>query len=459
MCFMFSSLHLSMLRIPPRIRSIFFLFLALLLFISWLVLFCIKPVTILPDSYTYLATVDHLGDTSSGRPVLFPLLLLISSQLHLKQSIVCYLIQVLSLAAFCWFCGPRKKLWSLTNIGIFTGLLLLPAIWSYCGSCLTESILFAVQLWIIIFLSFLFFPSRPISLVRVILYSVIISLLAILLKPWLMLYVVGCAALFVAIAWFGKVFRAARVPALVLFIVTLGAFVFSYRYNMSKTASSANIGYLFANSDTVDDLKARLQEEKDTTSEKARFISRIIDDIQLLKAKYNSDPCLAPMEELKVLKVNDNAYVDTVNKAFRIAYFERKKDMLNLMGLSVERYVQDTQLGLSCLDICYGPSITILRKNGVYFAIALSGLTLIYWFIRRRRQSAPVFKKPLSARGKQLLLFVGVLLFTSIFFALFLCISGGIELRRTVLPAVLFQLAAISYLIINKHELMVSKQA
>lgn len=272
-----------------------------------------------------------------------------------------------------------------------------------------------------------------------------------------MLYVVGCSVLFAVIAWFGKAFRSTRVPALVLFIVSLGAFVFSYRYNMSKTASSANIVYLLANSDKVDDLKARLHEAKDTASEEARFISRIIDDIQLLKAKYNSDPYLAPVAELKVLKVDNKVYEDTVNKAFRLAYLQRKKDVINLMGLSVERYVQDTQLGLSCLDICYGPSIKILKKNGVYFAIAFSVLTFIYWFSRKRRKTAPSFRRPPSAIGKQLLIFVGVLIFTSIFFALFLSISGGIELRRTVLPAVLFQLAAISYLIINKDELMVAK--
>ncbi|WP_407744890.1 hypothetical protein [Niastella sp.] len=413
--------------------------------------------TFFPDSYDYLATADHLSDTSSGRPLLFPLLLRITGMLHLKQSIVCYFIQILSLACFFWFCGPRKKLLSLTNIGILIGFLLLPAIWSYCGSCLTESILFAVEIWIVIFLSLLFFPRRQTSLASAILYSVAIGLLAILLKPWIMIYVIGCSVLIAVIAWFGKAFRSARRPALVLFIVTIGIFAFSYRYNMSKSSSSANIGYLLANSDKVDDLKARLQEVKDSTSEEARFISLIIDDIQLLKAKYNSDPCIAPMEELKVLKVYDKAYVDTLNKAFRIAYFERKKDVINLMGLSVERYVKDTKLGLSCLDVCYGPYIKILKKNGVYFAICFFLLTFIYWFIRKRRQTAPSFKRSLSANGKQLLIFVGVLLFTSIFFALFLAVSGGIELRRTVLPAVLFQLAAISYLIINRHELMMTK--
>lgn len=454
---MFCFLLLSMFRIPPRTHIIFFQLFAILLFVSWLILLCIKPVAFFPDSATYLATADHLSDTSSGRPILFPLLLVITSALHLKQSIVCYFVQMLSLVSFFWFCGPRKKLLSLTNIGILIGLLLLPAIWSYCGSCLTESILFAVEIWIVIFLSLLFFPRRQTSLVKVILYSVAISLLAILLKPWLMLYVVGCSVLFAAIAWFGKAFRSARIPAFVLVIVSIGAFVFSYRYCMSKTASSANIVYLLANSDKVDDLKARLHEAKDTASEEARFISRIIDDIQLLKAKYNSDPYLAPAVELKVLKVDNKVYEDTVNKAFRLAYLQRKKDVINLMGLSVERYIQDTQLGLSCLDICYGPSIKIQKKNGVYFAIAFSVLTFIYWFIRKRRETAPSFRRPLSAIGKQLLIFVGVLLFTSIFFALFLSISGGIELRRTVLPAVLFQLAAISYLIINKEKLMVAK--
>jgi hypothetical protein len=454
MCFMFSCLHLSMLRIPTRTPKIFFQLIAILLFISWLILFCVKPVTFLPDSDGYLATANHLSDNSTSRPLLFPLLLRITNTLHLKQSIVCYFINILSLLSFFWFCAPRKKLFSVTNTGILIGFLLLPAIWSYCGACLTESILFAVELWIVIFLSLLFFPKRQTSLALVILYSVAIALLAILLKPWIMLYVVGCSVLFAVIACFGKAFRTARIPAIVLFIVTTGAFVFSYRYNMSKSSSSANIVYLLANSDKEDDLKARLQEAKDPTNEEARFISRVIDDIQLLKDKYNSDPLIAPMEELKVLKVNDKAYADTINRAFKIAYFERKKDVINLMGLSVERYVQDTQLGLTCLDICYGPSITMLKKNGVYFAIALTGLTLIYWFIRKRRQTAPSFKRPLSAIGKQLLIFVGILLFTSIFFALFLSISGGIELRRTVLPAVLFQLAALSYLMVNRHELL-----
>lgn len=408
-----------------------------------------------PDSVSYQATADHLGDTY-GRPVLFPLLLRITGKLHLKQSIVCYFVQILSLACFFWFCGPRKKLLSLTNIGILIGFLLLPAIWSYCGTCLTESILFAVEIWIIIFLSLLFFPKRQTSLLLVILYSVAIGLLAILLKPWIMIYVVGCSVLFAVIAWFGKAFRSARIPAIVLFIVTIGAFVFSYRYNISRSASSANIGYLLANSDKVDDLKARLHEAKDTTTEEARFISRIIDDIQLLKTKYNSDPIIAPMEELKVLKVNDKAYVDTISKAFRIAYFQRKKDIINLMGLSVERYVQDTRLGLSCLDTCYGPSIRILKKHRKYYVILFSLLTFVYWLIRKRRETAPSFKRSLSAIGKQLLIFVGVLLFTSIFFALFLSIAGGVELNRTVLPAVLFQLTAISYLVINRHELMVA---
>ena len=451
---MFSSLHLSMLRIPTRPRIIFFQLFAIVLFVSWLVLLCIKPVIFLPDSDGYLETANHLSDNSTSRPLLFPLLLRIMNTLHLKQSIVCYFINILGLLGFFWFCGPRKKLLSVTNLGILIGFLLLPAIWSYCGACLTESILFAVEIWIIILLSLLFFPKRQHSLVRVILYSVAIGLLAILLKPWIMLYVVGCSVLFAVIAWFGKAFRAARMPALVLFVVTIGAFVFSYRYNMSKSSSSANIVYLLANSDKENDLKARLQEAKDTTNEEARFISRVIDDIQLLKDKYNSDPLIAPMEELKVLIVNDKAYVDTINRAFKIAYFERKKDVISLMGLSVERYVQDTQLGLTCLDICYGPYITILKKNGVYFVIAFTLLTFIYWFIRRRRETAPSFKRSLSPIGKQLLIFVGVLLFTSIFFALFLSVSGGIELRRTVLPAVLFQLVAISYLVINRQELM-----
>src|ERR1044072_480713 len=135
-----------MLRIPPRSSILFSRFFALFLFISWLVLLCIQPVTIESDSYGYMATADNLGDTSSGRPILFPLILLITKTLHLKQSIVCYLIQTFSLLAFLWHAGARKELFALRNTGILIGFLLLPAIWSYCGSCLTESILFAVEI-------------------------------------------------------------------------------------------------------------------------------------------------------------------------------------------------------------------------------------------------------------------------------------------------------------------------
>ncbi|OQP50502.1 hypothetical protein A4H97_01285 [Niastella yeongjuensis] len=447
-----------MFRIPTRARSIFFQFIAVFLFITWLILLCIKPVNFFPDSDGYLETANNLGDTSSGRPILFPLLLLITNKLHLKLSLVCYFIEIISLAALFWFCGPRKKLLSSTNFAILIVVLLLPAISSYCGACLTESILFAVEIWMVIFLSFLFFPKQPNSLAKTILYSLVICLLAILLKPWIMVYVVGCSVLFTVIALFTKAFRSARTPALVLLIVTIGSFIFSYRYNMSKSSSSANIVYLMANSDKADDLKARLKESKDTTSKEARFMSLMVEDIELLQAKYNSDPLITPMEELKLLKVNDKAYTDTINHAFKIAYFQRKQDIIKLMGLSVERYIRDTKFGLVCVDFCYGPSIKMLKKNGVYFALAFSFLTLITWFIRQRMKTKFSFRKYLSAMDKQLLIFVGVLLLNSIFFALFLCISGGIELGRTVLPATLFQLAAISYLVINRHKTTVSKQ-
>ncbi|MBO9198738.1 MULTISPECIES: hypothetical protein [Niastella] len=447
-----------MLHIPSRTPKVFFLILAIFLSISWLVLLIINPVIIAPDSYGYMETAKHLSDPSSSRPILFPLLILITNTLHLKLSIVCYFIQMASLVCFFWFCGPRKNLLSLANLGILIVFLLMPATWSYFGICLTESIIFAVEIWIVIFLSLLFFPARQNSLVSMVLYSLAIALLAITLKPWIMIYVVGCSVLFTVITLFIKAFRAVRKPALVLFIVTIGAFAFSYRYNIDHSSSSANIVYLLANSDRVDDLKARLHEAKDTTTEEARFISLVIDDIQVLQTKYNADPLTAPMEDQKVLKVNDKAYADTINKAFKIAYFQRSKDVINLMNLSVSRYINDTQLGLTCLDICYGPAFKILRKNGVYFALAFFGLTLIVWVIGKRRKGTPLFKRPVSIAGKQLLIFVVILLFTSFFFALFLSISGGIELRRTVLPAVLFQLAAISYLIINRHKLMAAKE-
>jgi hypothetical protein len=441
---------------PNRLRknAIFPLFLFLLLFISWLVLFCIKPVVFYPDSETYQATAAHLTDPSQVRPILFPLVLRITGTLHLKLSIICFLTDVFGLVCFLGLLSPRKQLFTRTNLGIGIGFFLLPAIWSYCGTCLTESILPAVEIWIVILLVWLFFPRRENSLVLTILYSVAIALLASLLKPWIMLYVLGCSVLFVLLAWLSRSFRGMRRSTLVLLIISLGAFAFSYRYNISKSPSSANIGFLIVSSGKVEDLKTRYQAVKDTTREEARFMKSLIDDIELINTKYNGDPYDPPMKDLKVLKVTEREYVDTVNKAFKVAYLQRGRDVAKLTRLSARKYVKDIHIGLNCLDQLYGPSLPLLQNAGVNTVILLSVAFIAFWLGRHRLPGLPGFSGLAGAR----LIFAGVLIFCSFFFALFLCVAGGVELPRTVLPAVFFQLLALSYLIMNREDVLPRKE-
>lgn len=425
-----------------------------LLLVSWLILFCISPVVFFPDSESYQATTAHLTDSTSIRPILFPLLLRITDALHLKLSIVCFLIDIFSLVCFLRLAGPRRKLLSPTNLGLLIGFLLLPGIWNYCGTCLTESILPAVEIWIIILLVGLFFPGRELSLPSAILRSVAIAMLAALLKPWLMLYVLGSSALLIAVSWCTDLFRSVRKSAIVLFIVSAGSFLCSYRYNVSKSPSSANIGFLLASSGKAEDLKLRWRSEKDTTTEEARFIRSLIDDLDLINNKYNGDPYDPPVKDLKVLRVTERDYVDTVNKAFRISYLERTKDMVALMRLSLHKYIREIHLGLDCLNKLYGPSLPLLPIAGVYSVILLSVVAFIYWFVRRRRANASSSSNQLTPIGKKRLIFVGLLLASSLVFALFLCVSGGVELPRTVLPAVFFQLLTLTWLIANKHDLL-----
>src|SRR5579872_6271226 len=190
-----------MFRLPRLITILFFQLVFIVLFIAWLVLFCIKPVVFTPDSTTYQSTAAHLTDPTSLRPILFPLLLRITNVLHLKQGIVCYLVDLFSLGCMLVFWSPRKKSLSRTNIAIMVGFLLLPAIWSYCNTCLTESILPAVEAWIMILMVRLFFPNSKTSLAQAILCSVGIALLATLLKPWIMLYILGCSGLLAMVCW------------------------------------------------------------------------------------------------------------------------------------------------------------------------------------------------------------------------------------------------------------------
>src|ERR1700754_1462620 len=85
-----------------------------LLFASWLILFIVNPVRMAPDSYGYIADSKGLFDPSyqTMRPVLFPFFLLILNSLHLKMSIVAYLLNCASLLCLVKTASGKQPLFS-----------------------------------------------------------------------------------------------------------------------------------------------------------------------------------------------------------------------------------------------------------------------------------------------------------------------------------------------------------
>ena len=155
-------------------------------------MFIVTPVRICPDSYGYFADADHLFEPGyqTIRPVLFPLFLRVLYNTPLKMSVVAYLLNCASLLSMVKLAGGKARpLFSQRNTIVLISFLMLIGIWSYCGTYLTESILFAVQIWIFIFLYKIVFPIKTPNVLATIGYALAICLLATTLKPWIMIMV------------------------------------------------------------------------------------------------------------------------------------------------------------------------------------------------------------------------------------------------------------------------------
>ncbi|HTI91154.1 MAG TPA: hypothetical protein VL727_11240 [Puia sp.] len=424
-----------------------------LLFASWLVLFIVNPVRMAPDSYGYIADSKNLFDPSyqTMRPVLFPFFLRILNSIHLKMSITTYLLNCASLLYLVKMAAGSRPLFSLRNTIVLICFFMLTGIWSYSGIYLTESILFSVELWIFVLLLKIIFPERKMNQLITILYSLLICLLATTLKPWIMIMVLlGSTFLFLA-SLILRSFRPKIRSSFILLAVSVVSFIVSLGYNRSKSQEKANMVVLMISSGNEDALKERLANDKSLSSESAEFITAILSDIQLINSKYKKNPWAASATtELKVLNISDKKYAPSIDKAFHIMYFQRVKDVFGLILLSFERHISELRFDTSCFEIAYGPELPGLRTSAV---IIICGFVFLLTLYRSTRPdpsgTGKVGLKPIRQflkENEQLSVFIGIVLFAGILFSLLLTLAGADELKRTVLPAALFQLFALAWL-------------
>lgn len=409
------------------------------LFIGWLILFITQPIHLTNDAEGYLTDAKSLFDPSyqTMRPVLFPFCLRVLSTLGLKLSVTAYLINA---AGLLYFIRETSGKWfSLPNTLILIGYFLLTGIWSYCGTCLTESILLSVELWIFIFLTRMFFPKRTQAVWVTVVYALLICVLGITLKPWIMLMVILTGILLVLASLFLQAFRTKRLPACILLAVSVGSFALSLHYNRSKSAEVANIVMLMISSGNEGKLRDRLQNDKGLTPDSAAFIATLVSDIDVINQQYNGNAWKASTERaVKILNIWDKDDIPLIDKAFHLMYFDHTRDALGLVVLSVRRYLLDLRVGTVCLNMTYTPELPGLRTFGIpAFLVIFAGFA-VYGFLRRGPPR--LFTDPLAV-------FTAAILLASAAFCLFLSLAGANELERNVLPGVLFQLFALTYLL------------
>jgi hypothetical protein len=424
-----------------------------LLFASWLVLFVIDPVRMAPDSYGYIADSKNLFDPSyqTMRPVLFPLFLRISNNLHLKMSIIAYLLNCASLLYLVKMASGKQPLFSWRNTIVLICFFMLTGIWSYSGIYLTESILFSVELWIFVLLLKIIFPVRKTNPLIVILYSLVICLLATTLKPWIMIMVLLSSAFLFLASLILRSFRSKIRSSFILLAVSVASFIVSLGYNRSKSQEKANMVVLMISSGNEGALKERLANDKSLSNESSEFITAILSDIELINGKYKKNPWVASATtELKVLNIFDKRRAPSIDKAFRIMYFQRFRDVFGLILLSFERHISELRFDTSCFEIAYGPELPGLRTSAVIIICSFVLLLTIYQSTRPDPSGmGKVGLKPIRQflkGNEQLSIFIGIILLAGIIFSLLLTLAGADELKRTVLPAALFQLFALAWL-------------
>jgi hypothetical protein len=426
------------------------------LFSSWLILFIINPVRMAPDSYGYIADSKNLFDPAyrTMRPFLFPFFLLILNGVHLKLSITAYLLNCASLLYLVKMASGKQHLFSRRNTIVLICFFMLTGIWSYCGIYLTESILFSVELWIFVLLVAIIFPARKMNPLITVLYSFVICLLATTLKPWLMIMVLLSSAFLFLASLVIRSFRSKIFSSFILLAISVVSFIVSLGYNRSKSQEKANMVVLMISSGNEDELKERLANDKGLNKDSSAFIAALVSDIELINHKYRHNPWVASATtELKILNISDKKYAPSIDKAFRIMYFERFKDVFGLVFLSFKRHISQLRFDTSCFEIAYGPELSGLRMSSVIIIVSFALLLIIYQSTRRDPSGiGTVGLKPIGQflkKNEQLSIFTGIILLAGIIFSLLLTLAGADELQRTVLPAALFQLFAVAWLIMK----------
>jgi hypothetical protein len=324
--------------------------------------------------------------------------------------------------------------------------LSLTGIWSYAGTCLTESILPSVMLWI--FISYVNIVMKDGQVWwKVLINAVGMSLLGILLKPWIMVTVV-MASVFL---WLGTLvwpaLRTRKWSILLLMTINLISFAAALSYSRQKSAENANIALLIISSGNEPVLEKRLQTDKGLTPDSAHFIQNLLKDINTVNQQFKGNIWEASWSgKLTILNINDPKQKDSIRKAFGLMYFKRPSDFSGLLYLSFYRYISEMELGLKCLDISYGPQIPLLAglANPFWLIVGLISLIWIWRAGRNEGSFIPRMRRWLF-KDKVLWIFTCSLVLSGIFSCLLLCIAGGDELRRTVLPPVLFQLFTLVY--------------
>ena len=409
-------------------------FMLFALFASWLILFIVNPVKMYPDSYGYFENAKNLFDPAQTmtRPILYSIFIRIIMGLHLKASIVSYLLNCASLLYLMRMAAGKGPLFSIQNTIVLVCLFMLTGIWSYCGTYLTESILPAVESWIFILLVKIFLPAEKIPVAGIIGYSVLIFLLATTLKPWIMVAVLMIGALLLLASFSVSAFREKRRPALLFFAVSILLFMAGLSYNRSKSFEKANMVVFMAGSGYEGRLEQRLTEGGGPGGDSSRFMADVLADIRLINTKFGRDPFQAVQTtELKVLNFQDKNNAPNIDRAFHVMYMEHFRDAFGLVGLAFERYISRLRLGTSCFEIAYGPELPGIRKLGFIFIILLLGMTILRW---------PRHDKPLA-------IFMGIILLAGVLYGLLLSLPVAEELQRTVLPAPLFEVLALAYIL------------
>lgn len=419
----------------------------LLFGLAWLVVYIMHTIQMNPDSYGYQKDSEELFNAAyiSMRPMLYPAFLRLMHTLGIKISIAAYLINV---GGLCYLLklSRRGPFWTRRNAIVMLLFLSLVGIWGYGGTCLTESILPSVMLWIFIPYVYIVMNGKKIWW-KILLNAVVMSLMGILLKPWIMMTEIMASTFLVMASFAWPALKSRRWPIVLMLAVNLLSLGISLSYSRDKSPEVANIVLLMISSGNEPVLQKRLETDKGLTPDSARFIQSLLTDIHTVNDQFKGNIWQASWSgKLTVLNIFDKQQQDSIRKGFYLMYFKRPSDFSGLVYLAFYRYISEMQFGLKCLDIAYGPHISFLDGIVNPFWLILGLIYAICMYIRTRPEGPPVSRFLMWMRkDKRLWIFTSCLMLSGILSCLLLCIAGGDELRRTVLPPVLFQLFALVY--------------